>query len=292
MIPEVAGLAPAPGTPCWIDLAATDEEAARAFYTGLFGWSYYSRPDPATGSYTIATIDGIAVAGIYQSVRNQLPAWNLHLAVANADSAAEWVQSLGGRIILAPVEIPGRGVIVHAQDPAGATFVLWQTPDDWEFGTRAPGMFSGTDLHTHDGAAADAFYCRLFALTSHQIGFGENVDYAEWRLDPALRSEMTAEWGHEPSEAVLHRYVMGPEFPRNTPAHWLSYLTVDPRIGTDATASRALSLGGAIATVPFDTEYGRTAVLIDPCGAPFGVIDRARPVEDWRRSEVDDPDEE
>ena len=29
----------APGTFCWIQLGTTDEEGARKFYSGLFGWN-------------------------------------------------------------------------------------------------------------------------------------------------------------------------------------------------------------------------------------------------------------
>jgi hypothetical protein len=28
------------GTPCWVDYGAADMEAARAFYTDVFGWTY------------------------------------------------------------------------------------------------------------------------------------------------------------------------------------------------------------------------------------------------------------
>lgn len=30
----------APGTFCWTDLGTTDVDGAKAFYTGLFGWTF------------------------------------------------------------------------------------------------------------------------------------------------------------------------------------------------------------------------------------------------------------
>lgn len=268
-----AGAVPAPGTPCWIDLATTDEAAAQAFYHALFGWTFTSHVDPATGVYTVATLDGVQVAGLYRAVPRQPPGWMLHLAVANARTAATWVSSLGGRVILAPVDIPGRGTIAHISDPGGAPLVLWQVPEAWQFGTAMPGTFSGTDLNTRDGELADDFYCRLFGYTSHRIGYGHRVDYAEWRLDTP----------------VLYRYVMGSEYPSTTPAHWMIYLKVDPMVGTDATARHATRVGGSVLLPPFDTSFGRTAVLADPSGAAFAVIDHATAVEEWGRAEVDDP---
>lgn len=264
---------PPAGSPCWIDLATTDESAARAFYTGLFGWAYYTKPDPATDTYTIATLHGVQVAGMYRAVAGQYPAWIPHLAVNNARGAAGWVRKLGGQVIMAPVDIPGRGTILHVRDPSGAAVVLWETPPNWEFATNRPGTFNGTDLNTRDGAAADAFYERMFNFKPTQIGFGERADYVEWRLD----------------EPVLYRYVMGPDYPRATPAHWLIYLRVDPAIGTDALVERALVLGGGLVLAPLDTEFGRTAVLVDPAGATFAIIDTMRATEDWNRAEVDDP---
>ena len=34
----------APGTFCWVELATTDGEAAKKFYSGLFGWTIDDRP--------------------------------------------------------------------------------------------------------------------------------------------------------------------------------------------------------------------------------------------------------
>jgi uncharacterized protein len=36
----------AQGTPCWADLQTTDQEGAKAFYGGLFGWSFDDQPTP------------------------------------------------------------------------------------------------------------------------------------------------------------------------------------------------------------------------------------------------------
>lgn len=51
------------GAPSWVDLGTTDVEAARGFYSGLFGWDYEIGP-AETGHYTICRLRGRTVAGI------------------------------------------------------------------------------------------------------------------------------------------------------------------------------------------------------------------------------------
>jgi predicted enzyme related to lactoylglutathione lyase len=52
------------------------------------------------------------------------------------------------------------------------------------------------------------------------------------------------------------------------PAHWLAYFAVDD---VDATVADALTVGATVAGNPQDTRFGRTALLVDPFGATFGV---------------------
>jgi uncharacterized protein len=264
------------GFPCWVELASTDENRAQEFYGGLFGWEFKLKPDPATatGRYLVASSGGVQSGGLYRAAAGQPVGWTVHLAVHNTASAAEWVEHLGGRPTLGPVAIPGRGSILHAIDPSGAPVVFWQTDESWEFAAGEPNSFTGADLNTHDGASADHFFCKLFNYTSQQIGDTHSIDYAEWRLD---------------HQAVLYRYVMGPEYRADTPPHWMVYFAIDPGRGTDATAGHALMLGGTVVIQPYDTPFGRTAVVADPDGTVFSIIDHSVVVEGWGRAEVDDP---
>ncbi|GAB2783863.1 VOC family protein [Amycolatopsis magusensis] len=265
-----------PGVPCWVELASPDIAEAEAFYNGLFGWSFELKRDPATsdGRYSLGSYGGFAVAGMYRAAASQPPGWTVHLSVHNTAGTAEWVEHLGGVVTLGPVEIPGRGNILHALDPTGTPIVFWQPGPSWEFATGAPNTFSGADLNTTDGAVVDQFYSRLFNYNVHHIG-SETIDYAEWRLD------------HQP---VLYRYVMGPEYREGTPAHWMIYFQVDPARGTDAAAGHALMLGGTVVVQPYDTPFGRVAVLADPHGSVFSVIDHTQVIDaQYAGAEVDDP---
>ena len=55
----------AQGTPSWVDLQTTDQEAAKAFYSGLFGWTYDDQPMPQGPVYSMAQIgqDNVAAIG-------------------------------------------------------------------------------------------------------------------------------------------------------------------------------------------------------------------------------------
>jgi hypothetical protein len=264
------------GIPCWVELAALDEGAAQQFYNGLFGWTYYLNRDPAApnGRYLIASLGTTDVGGIYRAAPDQPSLWTINVSVHSTANAAEWVQHLGGTVTLGPVAIPNRGSILHATDPAGAPVVFWQAPADWDFGSGAPNTFASADLNTHDGEAADGFFCRLFNYTARQIGEVRGVDYVEWLME---------------QQPVLYRYVMGPEYPPETLPHWMVYFEVDPARGTDATAGHALMLGGRVVAEPYDTPWGRIAILADPGGAVFSIVDRTQIAGEWGRAEVDDP---
>ena len=58
-----------PGTFCWTDLTTTDQEGAKAFYSGLFGWVAEDMPVGDDIYYSIQRVDGKDVAAISPSRR-------------------------------------------------------------------------------------------------------------------------------------------------------------------------------------------------------------------------------
>ncbi|MET1003315.1 MAG: VOC family protein, partial [Acidimicrobiia bacterium] len=53
-----------PGTFSWVDLATSDPDAARVFYTALFGWDADDGHDGTGGTYTTFRTNGDAVCGL------------------------------------------------------------------------------------------------------------------------------------------------------------------------------------------------------------------------------------
>ncbi|MFC5289360.1 VOC family protein [Actinokineospora guangxiensis] len=262
-----------PGKPCWVEVATGDPAGSAEFYSGLFDWEYRVGDD----GYRVAMVDGIPVAGLYTPQGDQPQQWTLYLTVHDTNNTAERVRQLGGEVLAEPREIPGQGGLLVAADPSGGPTGFWRQDRGWELGIGFPRAFTWAELYTWDGEAADAFYTALFGFETTQIGDGEVYDYTTWSIN---------------GDDVLGRLRMGKEFPQGRTPYWMVFFEAAPEIGVDELGRRARRLGGAVAVAPFDSPYGRTAVLRDPRGAEFCVLDRSITVEaDITEigAEIDDP---
>jgi predicted enzyme related to lactoylglutathione lyase len=115
------------GTWTWNELVSPDLEAGAGFYTGLFGWSAQALPGPI--QRTSFTLGELLVGGGHAPARGEdpTPRWSVSFWVADADQAAARAQELGGRVLLAPMDIPiGRFTVLA--DPAGASFTAAAVP--------------------------------------------------------------------------------------------------------------------------------------------------------------------
>jgi len=89
-----------PGTFCWVDLATTDSEGAKAFYSGLFGWETEDTPAGQSGTYTMLRLEGDDVGGLYemgpeQREQGARPYWLSYVSFESADATAERARNLG-----------------------------------------------------------------------------------------------------------------------------------------------------------------------------------------------------
>jgi len=77
--------------PTWVELRTPDQDAAKDFYSGLFGWEYYDQPMPDGPSFSLAMHAGKPIAVIApQAVmiaQREPPVWITHCAVSNFDRA-------------------------------------------------------------------------------------------------------------------------------------------------------------------------------------------------------------
>ncbi|MQA17259.1 MAG: VOC family protein [Pseudonocardiaceae bacterium] len=265
-----------PGTPCWVDASSSDPAGSRDFYAGLLGWTYRMEADPQTGHYTYAVLDDLPVAGLsgIAAEPGQPVEWTVYLASANISYTASVVEQHGGQLLYGPVDIPEQGSMLIGGDPTGASIGFWQPVTSWVFHNQGPGTFSWAELNTWDGTVADEFFARIFGYRQRQIG-DDTVDYTTWGLG---------------DQTYIGRLQMGAGFPAETRPHWLAHFAIDPDIGIDAAAFRAVQLGGRIRVDPFDSGLGRISVIDDPLGATFALIDATRTVEPaGGPAAVDDP---
>jgi len=254
-MPEVT-TAYAPGTPCWVDLMAKDQQAALDFYHDLLGW--HGQPSPAEfGGYAVCELAGKAVAGIGAATAPEgMPepptVWTSYLASADAEATQAAVAAAGGSVIVPVTDVGSLGRMLIAADPQDAVFGVWQ-PGEF-FGAQLvneAGALTWNELHTSDVAAAAAFYrAALGAEIEPMNGAG-----SYWQLTV----------GGQPVGGVT----LLASDPPGTPAHWLAYFAVDD---TDSAADVLARGGGTILAPPFDMAAGRMTVAADPQGAVFALI--------------------
>jgi hypothetical protein len=117
---------PASGAFCWNELATTDAEAAKKFYTELLGWKL--KESQAAGvAYSEIVAGGSHVGGIYQMSAEQggVPShWMAYVAVDDVDASARRTEELGGKVSVPPMDIPNVGRFCVISDPTGARLSL------------------------------------------------------------------------------------------------------------------------------------------------------------------------
>jgi uncharacterized protein len=247
-----------PGTPCWVDLATPDLEAAERFYGELFGWGIPELPNSAEmGGYRRAKKGGRDVAGAMPLMQEgQPPAWSTYICVADAEATAAAVVEHGGTQIAEPMAVADYGKLAVFSDPQGAFFGIWE-PDTFAGAELANevGTFGWNELGTRDGAGAKDFYGAVFGWgyvdeESPRVG-----TYTVWKV------------GEDMVGGMLNIDAAG--IPAEVPPHWLVYFMVED---ADAAVAKVKSGGGDVRMEPIDIPVGRFAVVADPFGAVFAVM--------------------
>jgi uncharacterized protein len=158
-----------PGTFSWSELVTSDADAAKTFYTRLFGWEYDDQPIPDDGVYSMASRDGKTVAAVFAD-QSQPPHWNCYVTVASADDAATKARELGANVLADPFDVMDAGRMAVFADPTGATLCVWEARQ--HIGAElvnASGALTWTDLLTPDAEAAERFYGGLFGWTFQEM---------------------------------------------------------------------------------------------------------------------------
>jgi predicted enzyme related to lactoylglutathione lyase len=242
-----------PGTFCWAELATTDPDAAKGFYSALFGWQAEDFPVPG-GYYSMQRIGGNDVAAIAPQPEAQRdagvpPTWNSYISVESADAAAERAGELGGSVHAPAFDVMEAGRMAVIQDPPGAFFMVWEPKTQIGAGlVNAPGALCWNELAASDLDAAPDFYGKLFG------------------------------WEAEPFEGGPMRYVTIKNGGANNggmretqpgePPNWLVYFAVDD---VDAGVAKVGELGGGTVAGPFEMAMGKIAIVRDPHGAVFAL---------------------
>lgn len=256
-MPETA--AHAPGRFCWFEIGTTDKEAARRFYSELFGWESKDLPAGEYGTYTMMTLGGRDICGLWDLPEEQrqqgVPShWMNYVSVEDATESTNRAEGLGAQVLMGPMDVMDVGRMSVLRDPQGATFAIWQPKAHHGFGVVAdPGAPCWFELMTSDTGGAGTFYSELFGW-SRDVSNMTETEYTMFKQGDAHVGGLMAITPE-----------MGP-----VPPNWLTYITVTD---CDAAVEKTKELGGKVPAGPMDIpDIGRFAVLQDPTGAVFAVI--------------------
>jgi len=250
------------GKVIWADLVTPDLDAAKHFYSSLFGWTF--REVPGDPNYALALLNGAPVAGLFQKAftpgQSQQPAWLVFLAVRDVDAAQKKALQQGGKVLSRPHYYPRRGRQVVLADPDGAIFAALAAdggdPPDY---LPAPGEWIWSSLLVRDSEQETGFYKALFGYDVYEL---PSDDGGEGNAQHYILSS------DDYARAGLN--VLPADSTRRHP-HWLNFVRV-----TEAAeaATKATGLGARVLVEPrVDRHGGHLAVLADPTGAPFGVME-------------------
>ncbi len=243
-----------PGVPLWVDVSSPDLDKTKAFYDSLFGWEGRTVPDPQAGGYTLFYLDGKNVAGAGPTFGpDQHPAWATYISTEDADATVQKVKDAGGQVLAGPMDVMGQGRMAVMQDPTGAHFSIWQgqAHTGAEL-VNEPGAFCWNELYSRDVPAARDFYQKVF---------GWDAEESQMEMGPYTVFKV----GDKPVAGGMDMGFLPPE----VPPHWLVYFTVT---NTEESSAKAKDLGATVLAGPQQTPMGPMAVIQNPVGAAFAII--------------------
>ncbi len=178
-----------------------------------------------------------------------------YIAARDVDVATKVAVERGAKVLFEPHTFPDRGREAVIADPQGAVFaVLASSTGDPPDVLAAPGEWIWSSLITSDPKADATFYQALF-----------NYEVFELPADPGAQHLMLATENY--SRASANSLPPGPD----VHPHWLNYLRVEDAVKA---AAKVVALGGRVLLAPrVDRHGGMVAIVADPLGAPFGLLE-------------------
>ena len=243
-----------PGTFSWAELTTTDQDAAKAFYSGLFGWQARDMPMGEDAYYSMMQLEGRDVAAIAAQPSQQreagVPAlWNSYVTVASADETAARARELGANVHAPPFDVMQAGRMAVIADPQGAYVMIWEPREHIGAGlVNAPGALVWNELQSPALDDSAAFYSGLFG----------------WKIEdaPGMNERYLSIKNGEANNGGMRALTPG------APPSWLVYFgTEDIDVGT----ARAQELGATVLMGPIDIQIAKFAVVQDPQGAVFAL---------------------
>jgi len=254
-----------PGKWVWAELLTRDVGRAAEFYGKVFGWTFETYgPADDTRTYTLVLADGEPIGGmVFANPRDRSlkrdARWIGLVSVTDVAATARAVTAHGGRVLVPPKTMGGRGREALFADPEGAAFGVISSatgdPDDYLAGYDE---WLWNELWADDAAGMAGFYRRV-------LGYGVDEGAV-----PGEASGVHLVSGGRARAGILPK-------PAKVPSSWLPYVRVESVVDTVA---RAREAGGAVVMEPGPAHGTTVAILLDPTGAPFAVAEWNPPAGD------------
>lgn len=249
------------GAPVWADYSSSDIEATKAFFSGLFGWTFDPSSPAEYGGYTNARLKGTFIAGFMPhqpEMGGVANTWSVYLKSKDLAATAKRVPDAGGSVMVPPMHVAPYGHMAIFTAPGGAVVGGWQPETHEGFGFVAEhGAPAWFETVTRDYDKAVDFYRRAFGWDTHAMSDTKEFRYTTFGAEKdAVAGIMEAK-----------------DLPAAVPSHWAVYWGVDD---TDKAVKRAVELGGKVVEAPKDTPYGRMAEVTDSNGGSLKLISVTR----------------
>ena len=111
-----------------VELATTDIDKAKTFYTSLFGWQLQDMDMGGGTSYTMINVgEGTGGGMMKHPVPGAPSAWLAYTLVDDVKAATAKAKSLGATVMRDVMAVMDEGWLSIIRDPAGAPLGLWQS---------------------------------------------------------------------------------------------------------------------------------------------------------------------
>ena len=162
----------------------------------------------------------------------------------------------GAKVLADARNYPARGRQAVFADPEGAVFaILASSSGDTPDFLAAPGEWIWSSLLSRDPGAEAAFYQQLFSYDVFDLASDDGREHVILSSDNFARASANA----------------FPDESKRRHAHWLNFIRV---ASTAEAAAKVAALGGRVLVEPHEDRHGgQAAVVADPAGAPFGLME-------------------
>ena len=124
-----AGWANDPGGVVWNELLTRDTATAAQFYARVFGWAAEAQaggPVPYTVFKNAGRLAGgmMEISPQMEQIGPMHAQWGVYFGVTDCDATVQRAVTLGGRVVMPPMDVAGVGRIAVLADAQGASFSI------------------------------------------------------------------------------------------------------------------------------------------------------------------------